>query len=212
MNLSFPRKAQSVIALVSFFILVGHKGDCGTTITTECPAILNPVCGQDGVTYGNSCHANEAGIELAHQGECDAACPPGEHIETICEDGGYEDGTTATSGTGGDGSLPPPYQGECYDVCVADSPCGPGYHEELICEGSSVAVGSGGAGGESSSVTVGVGGAGAGGADSTTVTVGQGGGGDPMQPPYEECYLMCVEDYDGDYGTSSVSTGSTGSG
>jgi hypothetical protein len=35
-----------------------------------CPAILNPVCGCDGKSYGNACEAEHAGVSVAHAGAC----------------------------------------------------------------------------------------------------------------------------------------------
>jgi len=48
---------------------VGGAGarDAGGCI---CPAIFQPVCGANGMTYANSCEASCAGVTIAHQGAC----------------------------------------------------------------------------------------------------------------------------------------------
>jgi hypothetical protein len=49
----------------------GAEGTC-TPMPELCPAVLDPVCGCDGITYDNACAAAAAGIAFAHDGECDA--------------------------------------------------------------------------------------------------------------------------------------------
>jgi hypothetical protein len=47
-----------------------EHGTC-LTLPDECPENFQPVCGCDGVTYGNRCEANSAGVQVDHVGSCE---------------------------------------------------------------------------------------------------------------------------------------------
>lgn len=94
--------------------LPGHceaagEGIC-RPVPATCPDGFEPVCGCDGVTYGNDCERQAAGIRLQHFGPCDALCgldPAGELGG--CPDGQYCEhppGLCLLAGLGGSPTIP----------------------------------------------------------------------------------------------------------
>lgn len=53
----------------------GFQGVC-TPTPEACRAVWDPVCGCDGVTYGNECEAAAAGVNINHLGSCEVVCEP----------------------------------------------------------------------------------------------------------------------------------------
>lgn len=49
------------------------QGEC-TDVPQYCPLNYDPVCGCDGVTYGNECLANAARVSVDHRGPCSRTC------------------------------------------------------------------------------------------------------------------------------------------
>jgi Kazal-type serine protease inhibitor domain len=61
-----------------------------TPVPTVCPAIWNPVCGCDGVTYSNECEADSLGVSIDHNGPCAVDCRPNDDgfgcVSVACSD------------------------------------------------------------------------------------------------------------------------------
>ncbi|GJM26845.1 MAG: hypothetical protein DHS20C16_32600 [Phycisphaerae bacterium] len=83
------------------------SGEC-TDIPQGCYDVWDPVCGCDGVTYGNDCEAAAAGVSIAYLGECEDPCcdpadEPGVGGNPFCFEGASccADGTWACNNANG---------------------------------------------------------------------------------------------------------------
>ncbi len=128
MNTSSLRSIQAVLAIGSFFLLTGAKGEgCGTSVSSAIPLpIYEPL---------------------------PEMCPIGSHTVTICDDavviseeesttssssGGFGTGGASSTGAGGfatTGAGPdePPNPGSCHDECIPDDACPPGMVAQWAC-------------------------------------------------------------------------------
>lgn len=82
----------------------GDQAGICQPIPQGCPENWAPVCGCDGVTYGNDCDANANGVSILHEGSCDqpvGSC--GGLDDVTCPDGQYcsFDGCNVEHGTVG---------------------------------------------------------------------------------------------------------------
>ena len=95
--------------LTSLLILIA-LGSCDEG--DACPAVGAPVCGSNGITYGNSCYAEAAGIENYTFGECtdDVVCTA--NYEPVC---GSDGNTYSNSCEAGRAGIENYTSGECAD-------------------------------------------------------------------------------------------------
>jgi len=85
-----------------------------------CPAVVDPVCGVNGVTYGNACQAACAGVEVDISGECPSCVCDLDDYNPVCG----EDGNTYSNAC----------EANCAGVVVASNGfCGGGCTDPKAC-------------------------------------------------------------------------------
>lgn len=82
---------------------VSGNGTC-ELVGQACPKNLAPVCGCDGITYGNACQAGAAGANIEADGPCPRACVDTDGCEDgeICQDSICVQGALRCGGRLGD--------------------------------------------------------------------------------------------------------------
>ena len=86
----------------------------------DCPAVYEPVCGVDDVTYGNACKAECEGVRIAYEGECETVCSNDSDCENglSCVDGECIDTT---------GNFCRQFGGECLPISAEGMQCPDGW-------------------------------------------------------------------------------------
>ena len=129
-------------------------GEC-VDVPPLCPQIVDPMCGCDGMTYGNECYAAAAEVTVAFPGECDEEQVCGGSAGETCDAGQYcerEEGECSEVAEGVCADIPSlcptnfapvcgcdgmTYQNECYAAAAEATVAFPGECDEVqVCGGS----------------------------------------------------------------------------
>lgn len=74
---------KNLLAVFALLALLGFA-----SAKTFCLDVWQPVCGINGITYSNSCYANQAHVKIIYDGACRISCfpffSPSMHKTTRC--------------------------------------------------------------------------------------------------------------------------------
>jgi Cys-rich repeat protein len=105
-----PLAQASALAVLFFPVLLGARG-CEYEV--HCPAVADPVCGEDGTTYPGACEAHRAGVAVVHEGACGVVCAA--VFDPVCGTDGRSYGNACEARRLGVGVA---YAGECEAGCL----------------------------------------------------------------------------------------------